>query len=221
MLTFYYNAISPNARRVWITLLEKKIPFEPVILKLDGDQMKLEFLNINPFHHIPVIVDQGFKVVESLAILDYLEAKYPDPPLLPTEPEGLGIVRMVQLLTDHKLMSAIATLIAESKDSKAFQTIEQSVETTLEFFVTLLDDRPYFGSYDLTLGDIVAGTAIALLPELGLPLDPYPTLQAWLDRLIDRPVWQETQLNADDLEFFKRRVKVLVKLSQRQMIRTV
>ena len=37
MLTFYYNPLSPNARRVWLTLLEKNLPFESVILKLDGD----------------------------------------------------------------------------------------------------------------------------------------------------------------------------------------
>lgn len=51
MLKFYYSSLSPNARRVWLTLLEKGIPFEPVLLNLDGDQFQPEFVAINPFHH--------------------------------------------------------------------------------------------------------------------------------------------------------------------------
>lgn len=75
MMKFYYSRLSINARRVWVTLLEKKIEFEPILLKLNGDQFQPEFLKLNPFHHIPVLVDEDLKIFESLAILDYLEAK--------------------------------------------------------------------------------------------------------------------------------------------------
>ncbi|UNU22396.1 hypothetical protein D0A34_21080 [Microcoleus vaginatus PCC 9802] len=55
--------------------------FEPIALNLDGDQFKPDFLAINPFHRIPVLVDEDLTVVESLAILDDREAKYPTPAL--------------------------------------------------------------------------------------------------------------------------------------------
>ena len=74
MLKFYYSRLSINARRVWVTLLEKNLEFEPIILKLNGDQFQPDFLEINPFHHIPVLIDQDLKIFESLAILDYLES---------------------------------------------------------------------------------------------------------------------------------------------------
>lgn len=48
MLTFYYNPLSPNVRRVWLTLLEKGVTFDTVLVKLDGDQLQPEFLEINP-----------------------------------------------------------------------------------------------------------------------------------------------------------------------------
>lgn len=79
MLKLYHVPISLNSRRVWIALLEKKLQFELVELKLDGDQFHPDFIALNPFHHIPVLVDDGFRIIESLAILDYLEAKYPTP----------------------------------------------------------------------------------------------------------------------------------------------
>ncbi len=56
MLTLYHSTISPNSRRVWITLLEKGLEFELVEIKLDGEQFKPEFLAISPFHHIPALV---------------------------------------------------------------------------------------------------------------------------------------------------------------------
>lgn len=71
MLKFYYNPISVNARRVWAALLEKQIPFEPILVNLDGDQFHDDFTAINPLQRIPAIVDDGLWVVESLAILDF------------------------------------------------------------------------------------------------------------------------------------------------------
>ena len=99
MLKFYYHPLSPLSRRVWIALLEKEIPFTSVIINLkDGEQFKPEFLALNPFHHVPVIVDDGLRVLESLAILDYLESKYPQNPLLPVDSSRLAKVRMAQMV---------------------------------------------------------------------------------------------------------------------------
>ena len=78
MLKFYYHPLSPLSRRVWIALLEKQILFTSEVISLkDGEQFKPNFLKISPFHHVPVIIDDGLRILESLAILDYLESKYP------------------------------------------------------------------------------------------------------------------------------------------------
>ncbi|MBE9036325.1 glutathione S-transferase family protein [aff. Roholtiella sp. LEGE 12411] len=217
MLQFYYNPLSPNARRVWITLLEKEIPFEPVLLNLDGDQLQSDFLKINPFHHIPVVVDNGFQIVESLAIMDYLESKYPIPAMLPTEPQALATVRMVQMVTANELFPQVIALIYESEDSPQFAQAKQNIDKVLQFLTPVLGDRSFFGSDQLTLADIVAGIAIHSLPLLGFHLSNYPSLNQWSERLMQRPVWQKTKLSAEDFEAFKRRVRILVKLRRREM----
>jgi glutathione S-transferase len=56
MLKFYYATISANSQRVWITLLEKQIAFEPIIVNLDGEQFQSEFTAINPLQQVPAIV---------------------------------------------------------------------------------------------------------------------------------------------------------------------
>lgn len=217
MLKFYYNPLSPNARRVWITLLEKGILFESIILNLDGDQLQPEFLIINPFHHIPVVVDDGFQIVESLAIMDYLESKYPTPAMLPTEPQALATVRMVQMVTANELFPQVISLIYENEDSPQFAQAKQNIDKVLQFFTQVLGDRSFFGSEQLTLADIVAGIAIHSLPALGFHLSNYPKLNQWSERLMQRPVWQKTKLSAEDFEAFKRRVRILVKLRRREM----
>jgi glutathione S-transferase len=216
MPTLYYNPISPNARRVWIAALEKGVEFEPMIIHLDGDQMGADFLAVNPFHHIPVWVEGNLRIVESLAVLDYLEKKYPTPALLPQNAEDIAIVRMVQLITANELFPELVYLIYERPDSELFAQAQQNVETVLGVLVNLLGDRPYFGNESLTLADIVAGTAFQLFPGLDISLQPHPTLQAWRDRLMARPVWAATQYQPTDLDRFKQRVRALVRLRRRR-----
>ncbi len=204
MLKLYHTAISANSRRVWIALLEKEIPFELVPLKLDGDQFQSEFLAINPFHHIPVLVDDDFRLIESLAILDYLEAKYPSPAMLPTNAKDLATVRMVEMVTDNELVPAIIRLTSQvlgcvEENPPKLEQAKQQILKVLEFFESLMD-RSYSRSDRLTLADIVAGTVVPMLPSLGVSLDDYSKLSSWSERLMSRPTWQKTQLSQEEIE---------------------
>jgi len=200
-------------------LLEKGLPFELVPMKLDGDQFQSEFLALNPFHQIPVLEDEGFVIVESLAILDYLEAKYPTPSLLPSNPQMLGTVKMIELLTLTQMMPPMRPLMMDwmgfsEESSEKLQEAKQNLAQVLRFFESKLADRTYFGDQQLTLADIVAGTAIPFLPSLGLPLEDYPRLKDWCDRLMTRESWKQTQPTAQQITKFKAQMKAL--LSQRQ-----
>jgi len=208
MLTLYHQPFSPNSRRVWITLLEKGLEFELVEIKLDGEQFKPEFLAISPFHHIPALVDDGLNLVESLAILDYLEAKYPTPAMLPKDAKDLAIARMVQLVTVNELLPAATTFLPQflglpGGDPEKIEKAQQKIATVLKFFENLLDDRPYFASYNLTLAEVVAGTVIDVLPSLGISLNDYPKLNARCDRLLARPSWQATEATPEAIEALK------------------
>ena len=218
MLKLYHQPISVNSRRPWIALLEKGIDFELIEMKLDGDQFQPEFIALNPFHHIPVLVDDGFRVIESLAILDYIEAKYPTPALLPKEDKALAIVRMVEMVTINELLPAMNPLFRQMIGlDEAPQKVEEAKQksaTVLTFFEQLLGDRSYFGSEQLTLADIVAGSSIPFLPQMGVTLNS--KLQAWCDRLMQRPSWQTTQPTPEAIEAFKSRVKNLMAKTQPQ-----
>ena len=211
MLKFYYNPRSPMARRVWRGLLEKDIKFEPIPIKLNGDQFQPDYLQINPFHHVPVIVDDGFRMVESIAILEYLETKYPTPALLPKDIQALATVRMLQMVSTNEFVPKVLPLILEDRDSAKFIEAKQQVEKILKFFAENLKDNSYFGGDNLSLADIIAGTDISFLPYLGIDFSRYPNLNNWFERLTQRESWQKTELSASEFEQFRRVLMIMRK----------
>ncbi|NJM99371.1 MAG: glutathione S-transferase family protein [Phormidesmis sp. RL_2_1] len=199
MLKFYYHPISVNARRVWVGLLEKQISFELVRVDLGGEQFSDEFSAINPLQRVPVVVDDGLRVIESLAILDYIEAKYPEPALMPTTPDAIATVRMVESVTVGDLQLATFPLtrsaVGLEVEAQKLEAAQQRVTTILSFFEQLIADGTYFCGNKFTRADIVAGT---LVPSL--PLMDYPRLTAWAQRLSSRDSWQQTAAQPEDIE---------------------
>ncbi len=212
MLTFYHTPLSINSRRVWVALLEKDLPFEAIVMDLGGDQLQPEFLSLNPFHHIPVLVDDGLSVIESFAILDYLEAKYPTPSLLATIPKAIATLRMVEMVTVNELVPAINPLVKKmmgfgQDPDDVLEQAKQKAEVVLKFYADKLEDKPFFCGDQLTLADVVAGTFAPWFEGLGLPMAKYPTLQAWTNRLMERPAWQTTQPTEAALAAFRDRMQ--------------
>ena len=208
MLKLYYHPMSAPSRCVRITLLEKELEFELVEINLDGEQFKPEFLAINPFHHVPVLVDDGFNIIESLAILDYLEAKYPTPAMLPKDPKDIAIARMVQMVAVNEFSPALMTLSPQllglrGGDTEKIELALQKVFAAIKFFEDLLGDRPFFGGENLTLAEVGLGTLLPWLPRGGVSLSDYPKMSAWCDRLLVRPTWQATEPTPAALEWMK------------------
>jgi glutathione S-transferase len=219
MLTFYHTPLSINSRRVWVALLEKGLTFDTVEVNLGGDQFKPEFLTLNPFHHIPVLVDGDFRVIESFAILDYLEARYPTPALMPATAAAIATVRMVEMVTLNELMPAFTPLTKQmmgfgQETPEAIEQAKQKASVVLQFYADTLGDGDFFGGSQLTLADVVVGTLAPWFEDLGLPMQNYPSLQTWTARLMARPAWQTTQPTPAAIEAFKARMKTL--MAQRQ-----
>jgi glutathione S-transferase len=204
MLKFYYAPISANARRVWITLLEKQIPFEPIIVNLDGEQFQSEFTAINPLQRVPAIVDNQLRIFESLAILDYLEAKYPVPELIPKALDELAISRMISMVSLTELQPAAIVLTKQllelEIDPKSVEKARQRAISILQFFEDTISDRLYFTGNTFTVADIVAGTLVPSAAMFGISLDPYPRLKAWIERLSQRESFRQTEPTPEQIQ---------------------
>lgn len=196
MLKLYGPYLSTNVRRVWVALLEKGLAFEPCAVKLAAESPDPDLVALNPFQLVPVLVDDDFRVIESLAILDYLEAKYPAPPLLPTDPQALATVRMIEMVAVNELQPALMDLTRQfvglTVAASAIARSQARLTLSLQFLESRLSGGPFYLGETLTRADVVAGTLVVTLPMLGEELAAYPKLLAWSDRLAERPSWQAT-----------------------------
>ncbi len=109
MLQFYSGSGSPYAWRVALALEFKKIPYKLHMLSFsNGDHQSESYLAINPRGKVPAIVDDGFALYESAAILEYLDERYPDAPkLFPGDAKQRALIRRTCLEIDSYLAPEI------------------------------------------------------------------------------------------------------------------
>ena len=113
-LTFYYASGSPYAWRVWLALEHKQLTYDLKTISFSaGDLRTPEFLAINPRHRVPALVDDGFSLYESAAILEYLDEKYPGPKLFPGDVQQRAIVRRLVREADEYFADAMDELLHE------------------------------------------------------------------------------------------------------------
>ena len=153
-LTFYCGSGSPYAWRVWLTLEHKQIPYELKMLSFDRHETRTpEFLAINPRGRVPAILHDGFRLWESLAILEYLEERFPQPPLLAGDAKARATTRRLMIEADGDLNAASrrmfeATLfarepvapatLAEAQDGMVEQLERLAAELGGDYFVGAL-----------------------------------------------------------------------------------
>ena len=216
MLTFYYHPLSPISRRVWLALLEKETPFNSVVVDLPNkEHLQPEFLALNPFHHVPVIQDGEFRLMESLAILDYLELKYPQPALMPSSPEAIATMKMLQLVVVNELMPKISQVIMMA-ERPLTEKLAKQLHQIMTFLESYVAQQTYFGGAVINLADIVVGATIPLFQRLGFSLAPYGNLSHWCQTITARPAWQMSSPSDSELEAWQQVIRRWIQVSQKR-----
>jgi glutathione S-transferase len=199
MLKLYFHPRSTYARRVRLALLEKNIAFEPVIVDMAARGHKApDYLALNPYGRVPTIEEDGFVLYESNAILLYLEATRPTPPLLPADPQGRALVDMHLRLCDAQLGRHTGTIIFPKRflpearwDKPAMAAAKTEIEKHLAILEGQLAGRDYLVGDRFTLADL---SYIPFVDFLGLmEITPSPAVAAWVARLLARPHVAETR----------------------------
>ncbi len=204
-LTFYYGSGSPFAWKVWLVLEHKGIPYELRLLSFDrGDTRKPEFLALNPRGRVPVIVDEGFALWESGVIAEYLEERFPERPLLPSDPRARATARRIAAEAESYLSPAVnrlfeLTLYREGpEDPAAIGACQSQLLMELELFEKQLRG-PYLAG-ELSLADFTLFPHLRLLkriddrqPGKGIADERLPAkLGAWKQRIESLPYYEKT-----------------------------
>ena len=181
MIKLYDFKSSPNCQRVKIVLAEKNLPYEIVPIDLRAKQQKTpDYLKLNPNGKVPVLTDGDTVLYESCIINEYLDEKYPNPPLLPKE---AGAKAKARILIDYGKEP-------NEQDAKVIETSKSQLKALLQRFESELGDKPYLtGEFSLVDADLLP--RFTRLEGFGVLPDPtLPRLGKYLERVKGRPAVQ-------------------------------
>jgi glutathione S-transferase len=197
MVKFYYGSGSPYAWRVQLVLEEKSVPYEPVLLSFSaGDHKKPEHLARHPHGKVPAITDDGLTIYESTPIVEYLEERYAERPLLPRDPAARARVRMEEFeaaLYFGDAFRDVGRLVfftpPAERDAAAIESARAKVRELLHALEARTKGRGQFLTGDtLTRADLAWLPFVELAARGGVELDATtPSLRAWRDRMRERP----------------------------------
>ena len=157
-------------------LAEKGVPYEPV--EIDLDDRPAWIYEKNPTGRVPVLEDGELVLPESAVILEYLEERYPEPPLLPADAAERALVRLRVFRFDDALGDAYY----------AFRRGEGGAAERLARCLAALDRGLADWPLPYGLADVAyLPWLLRLRDRMGVDLAPYPALAEHLDRLAERP----------------------------------
>ena len=194
MIKLYDFKSSPNCQRVKIVLAEKNLPYDIVPIDLRQQEQKTpEYLKLNPYGKVPVLTDDGTVLYESCIINEYLDEKYPNPRLMPTDPAARAKARILVDFGLTQMDAAYTKLRMEmTKDEKernpeTISAAKEDVKKRLQRLEQELGDKDYLmGDFSLADADLLPRftrlEGFGVLPDASLT-----RLGKYLQRMKERP----------------------------------
>jgi glutathione S-transferase len=189
VLTLYDADRCPYCARVRIVLAEKALGYETVVVDLDERPAWIYMKN--PLGKVPVLEEDDLVLPESVVIMEYLEERYPEPPLWPADPADRAAGRLLVERFDR--LSRPYYALRRGDDEARPELLERLVELDSLLTVTAFLTGPDFGLADAAYLPWI----LRLQANLGVDLEPHPALADWAARAMERPsVAAELQLLA-------------------------
>jgi glutathione S-transferase len=211
-ITLYWGSGSPYSWRVQLALEHKDLPYESKLLHFDQqEQQSPHMLKLNPRGRVPVLKDGDYVVFESVAILYYLETKYPERPIFGASPEEAGVIMRVicefQAYAEPSLSKIVQAIFADrvAADIEPLADAMHIVGREARTIEGRLSKEDWIVGSSVSATDMVIFPWIQLLRralnrdaarELGarfLPMEKnYPALARWIQRVEALPRYERT-----------------------------
>ncbi len=194
VMVLYSDSISPASHCVRLVLAEKDINVEINYIE-DGERPEA-LIEINPYNSVLTLIDRDLVLYDEQIIMEYLDERFPHPPLLPVDPVNRAGNRQLRFRVLKDLYSLIDDL--ESSDSTKVSNAQKNMKDNLTAIVPAFVHKPYFMSDEYTLVDCCMAPLLWRLPEYGvkLPVSARP-LEQYADRLFERDAFQSSLSEAE------------------------
>jgi stringent starvation protein A len=191
-MTLFSDPTSQYSHRVRIVLAEKGVTVD--IEDIDPKSVTEEILEANPYGTLPTLVDRDLALYESKVVMEYLDERFPHPPLLPVYPVARAESRLWIYRIERDWCGLVDNITA-NPDSKAAEAARKEFRESLMTIASIFEEVPYFMSEEFTLVDCCLAPMLWRLPELGIALPSNRQIKPlldYMDRLFERPSFQES-----------------------------
>ncbi len=190
VMTLFSRPTDIHSHRARLVLAEKNINIE--ISNIPGPDLPEDLMDLNPYHSVPTLVDRDLTLYDSRVIIEYLDERFPHPPLMPVDPVTRAQFRLALFRIETDWYS-IAEEAENSNDgklgSKARKLLRESILQSAELFGA----RPYFLSEEFSLVDCTIAPLLWRLPRYGVDLGPdSEAIDAYMSRVFARRSFQQS-----------------------------
>ncbi len=199
-MTFYSDGEDHYSHRVRIVLAEKGVAVE--IIDCKEGELPEDLAALNPYNNLPTLLDRELALFESKVMMEYLDERFPHPPLLPVYPVARAESRQLIYRIERDWCKLVDTL-SEAKlgkvDVSEVERCRKELRDSLVAVSPIFDEKPFFMSDEFTLVDCCLAPILWRLPALGveLPEDQCKPLMNYMEQLFDREAFQGSLSDAE------------------------
>lgn len=189
-MTFYSDSESHYSHRVRIVLAEKGVTVD--VVEADAAHPPAELSELNPYNSLPTLVDRDLVLYESKVMMEYLDERFPHPPLLPVYP----VARAESRLFIHRIEKDWCSQIDTIQHTRSDNVVEKCTKELREGIIgisPIFAEKPFFMSEEFTLVDCCIAPILWRLPTLGIDIKSIKQtkpLYDYMDRLFNRESFQ-------------------------------
>jgi len=187
VMTIFTGANDLYSHRVRIVLAEKGINFEAV--DVDPANPPEDLMELNPYGVVPTMVDRELVLYDAQVIMEYLDERFPHPPLMPVDPVSRAQSRMT-LRRIHQDWDSLANKLQTTSDKAK---VAKELCDSLTVVAPIFEQKSYFMSDEFSLLDCAVAPLLWRLPEYGIVLPPAAkALSQYADRLFEKESFQSS-----------------------------
>lgn len=187
VMTLYADAADPLGHSVRLVLTEKDINVE--IHFIDDDSKPEDLNDLNPYDNLLTLIDRDLVLYDAQIMMEYLDERYPHPPLMPVDPVSRANNRQFRYRIVRDLYALAAEI--EGDNDIAAANARKSLRDNLLAISPVFGQFPYFMSEEFSLVDLCMAPLLWRLPRYGLKLGgPAKALIKYGDKLFDRRAFQ-------------------------------
>lgn len=191
VMTCFSSPVDPHCHRTRIVLAEKDITVE--ICDVESDSLPEDLIDLNPYATVPTLVDRDLVLYDSRVLIEYLDERFPHPPLMPVDPVSRAKSRLALFRIENDWYSLLDDLEfgSEKKQQAARNNFKESLMNTAELFAVM----PFFLSEDFSLLDCSIAPLLWRLSHYGIELPDSATaepIKQYMERIFERPAFKQS-----------------------------